>query len=87
MACSVDVSTDAYLARMAIVEAASFWSAPSTLYRPTLSQDGTAWCALLGDNVQEGVAGFGDTPAQAFAAFDKAWWTEQTPAARIGQSQ
>lgn len=27
--------------------------------------DGNAWCALIGDNLQEGVAGFGGTPREA----------------------
>ena len=31
----------------------------------TLSKDGNKWCWLLGENLQEGVAGFGDTPMKA----------------------
>jgi hypothetical protein len=31
------------------------------------------WCALFGDNLQEGVVGFGETPAKAMYAFDTAW--------------
>lgn len=31
----------------------------------TLSQDENEWCALLGDNLQEGISGFGRTPAEA----------------------
>jgi hypothetical protein len=27
--------------------------------------DGDKWCALLGDDLQSGLAGFGDTPAEA----------------------
>lgn len=27
----------------------------------TISQDGDQWCALVGPNLQEGVAGFSDT--------------------------
>ena len=27
--------------------------------------DGNQWCALVGENLQEGVAGFGDTPSDA----------------------
>ena len=27
--------------------------------------DGNKWCALLGENLQEGLAGFGDTPSEA----------------------
>ena len=43
--------------------------------------DGDQWCALLGDNLQEGVAGFGETPDKAMAAFDMAFWKERTPSA------
>jgi hypothetical protein len=49
------------------------YRAPSAIYRPTLSLDGNQWCALYGDNLQVGCAGFGDTPALAMAAFDAAW--------------
>lgn len=31
----------------------------------TIQIDGDMWCALLGENLQEGVAGFGDTPQEA----------------------
>jgi hypothetical protein len=59
---------------------------PSVLYRPTISADGTAWCALLGDNLQEGVAGFGDTPDAAMRDFDIVFWKSPTPtAARLAQ--
>lgn len=54
------------------------WSRPSVVYRPALSVDGDQWCALLGDNLQEGVAGFGDTPAAAMTAFDQAFWKQRT---------
>lgn len=46
---------------------------PSVLYRPGISRDGNQWCALYGANLQEGVAGFGDSPELAMLAFDKAW--------------
>ena len=36
-----------------------------------LSLDGNAWCILLGDNLQEGTCGFGDTPADALGSFIK----------------
>lgn len=54
---------------------------PSAIYRPSLAPDGNKWCALYGSNLMEGVAGFGDTPAEAMAAFDKAWNEEHTPTA------
>lgn len=33
-----------------------------------ISLDGSQWCALVGENLQEGIAGFGDTPLDAFIA-------------------
>ena len=48
---------------------------PSYLWKPKLSIDGNQWCALYGENLQDGVAGFGDTPAKATLAFDRAWET------------
>ncbi len=47
--------------------------APHVLMRPAIFPDGNAWCALYGENIQEGVVGFGDTPAAAAADFDLAW--------------
>jgi hypothetical protein len=35
--------------------------------------DGSQWCALLGEDLQAGVSGFGNTPEAACAAFDEAW--------------
>ncbi len=49
---------------------------PYALYRPRLFIDGDHWCALLGENLQEGVAGFGKSPATAARAFNKAWHEE-----------
>ncbi|MBD1590333.1 hypothetical protein [Pseudomonas typographi] len=46
---------------------------PSVLYRPKLSIDGNQWCALYGDNMHDGVAGFGDTPELAMHDFNKNW--------------
>ena len=47
---------------------------PSFLLKPKLMIDGNQWCALLGDNLQDGVAGFGDSPDEAYADFDKSWY-------------
>lgn len=62
-------------------EAAGEHMRPSVLFRPTLSADGDQWCALLGDDLQSGVAGFGNTPGAAMWAFDRAFLTEKTPVA------
>ncbi|WP_368647923.1 hypothetical protein [Castellaniella ginsengisoli] len=46
---------------------------PCVLYRPRLSVDGDQWCALYGEDLQSGVAGFGDSPAAAMLDFDANW--------------
>lgn len=43
---------------------------PSAIYKPNLFIDGDKWCALYGGNVQEGIAGFGDSPADALVDFN-----------------
>src|SRR5208283_4709713 len=53
-------------------------SRPSVLYRPSIGMDGTKWCALYGDDLMHGIAGFGDTPDEAMRDFDNAWWKEKT---------
>lgn len=47
---------------------------PSVLFRPEIAKDGNAWIALLGDNLQVGVVGVGDTPEEAMLDFDKSWY-------------
>ena len=51
---------------------------PSIQLRPGLSIDGNQWCALYGENLQDGVAGFGDSPDAAYRAFDTAWYERLT---------
>lgn len=36
-----------------------------------ITRDGNQWCVLYGENLQEGVAGFGDTLQHAINHFDK----------------
>lgn len=55
------------------------WTAPHVLLKPSIYPDGTKWCALLGPNIQEGIVGFGGTPAEAAADFDRAWCRAKTP--------
>lgn len=50
---------------------------PFMLLRPKMYPDGAMWCALYGDNIQEGVCGFGDTPGNAAAAFDESWYRQK----------
>lgn len=66
----------AHAAEMAnenIRAAASRYETPSVLFRPKLFVDGDQWCALYGENLQDGVTGFGKSPANAMLDFDKNW--------------
>lgn len=58
------------------IDVALAMKAPHLLYKATLSKDGDKWCWLYGENLQEGIAGFGDTPAKAAESFDRAWTGE-----------
>ena len=77
----------AYSIEVACAEIAESFTAPHITMKPTLSADGDMWCALYGENLQEGVAGFGKTPQEAMAAFDKEWRTSITPIAAIAARQ
>lgn len=45
----------------------SLWAVILNL-RPRL--DGDKWCVLWGENLQEGISAFGDTPEEAMTNFD-----------------
>lgn len=57
-----------------IQEAVAGWGCPSAIYKPKLYVDGNQWCALYGDDLQSGVAGFGDSPWAAMNNFDAEWF-------------
>jgi hypothetical protein len=61
-----------------ITAAANQHARPSAVFKPKLGRDGNQWCFLLGDNLQEGVVGFGDTPEKAAVAFDLAFLNERS---------
>lgn len=46
---------------------------PAVLFKPKLYVDGNQWCAVYGDDIQNGVAGFGDSPSKAMTDFDNEW--------------
>jgi hypothetical protein len=54
-------------------EAAWETQRPSVLFRPRLFIDGNYWCALFGENLQDGVGAFGESPDAAMRAFDDMW--------------
>ena len=43
------------------------------------SIDGNKWCVLWGDNIQDGVAGFGDTSERAIWDFEDAMYKTVCP--------
>ena len=68
-----NLSLYANMAAEAARDALSEMYRPSVLYRPSLRIDGDQWCAIYGDDLQCGVAGFGDSPAEAMLDFDGEW--------------
>lgn len=62
--------------KIAWQDAAREWQRPFVLLRPKLYPDGNMWCALYGDNLQDGLAGFGTSPAKAAWAFDEAFYAD-----------
>jgi len=48
-----------------------------SLLKPRIFIDGNQWCVLYGENLQDGVAGFGSSPIKAVYDFNKAWHKEK----------
>ena len=44
------------------------------LLKPTLVIDGDKWCCLYGEDLQVGIAGFGDSPIEAIRNWNKEWY-------------
>lgn len=74
-----DISHAVEMVKYSYQCAAAAQERPSVLYRPSLSFQGDQWCALYGEDIQSGVAGFGDTPSEAMAAFDDTWHSSVKP--------
>lgn len=41
---------------------------------PRIFKDGDQWCALYGENIQEGICGFGSTPDKALNDYEQTYW-------------
>ena len=65
------VSHAATMVQHGILQTFSEYGAPSAIYRQKVFLDGDKWCVLYGDNLQDGVAGFGDSPAAAIWNFNE----------------
>jgi hypothetical protein len=71
-----DISNMRAIIQQECCSAIAEWRRPSVLFRPALSIDGSVWCALYGEDLQSGVAGFGQTPEAACMDFDKNWFSQ-----------
>ena len=74
------IAHEAFCAGQAWQQAAAAQERPCVLWKPSLFRDGNQWCALLGENIQDGVVGFGDSPDAAMWSFDEAWREKLPPA-------
>ena len=74
------IAHEAFCAGQAWQQAAAAQERPCVLWKPRLFRDGNQWCALFGENIQDGVVGFGDSPDAAMWAFDEAWREKLPPA-------
>lgn len=41
------------------------------MLKPSIQKDGSQWCVLLGEDLQQGISGFGDTPYLAILDWNK----------------
>jgi len=44
------------------------------MLKPSLTMDGNQWCVLYGEDLQVGIAGFGDSPHLAIMDFTSQWY-------------
>ena len=80
----LNIAHEYTMMRQAAQETEYARQAAHVMMRPRVYPDGDKWCALYGDNLQEGVAGFGKTPEGAALDFDRNWGqqTLATPSVR-----
>jgi len=55
-------------------ERAKFLSGQSVMLGLVPFPDGDQWCVRYGDDIMNGIAGFGNTPEEASWDFDKRWY-------------
>jgi len=46
------------------------------MLKPSIQRDGNQWCVLYGENLQVGIAGFGDSPHLAILDFNAQWYVK-----------
>lgn len=75
---SFDISHQLAIIQQEFCIAAAEMARPSVVYKPSIGPDGDMWCVLLGENLMEGIAGFGKTVAEAMTNFDQAFYKQRT---------
>lgn len=79
-----DISHHAQIVKQEFLNVTFEMQRPFILLKPKLYKDGNSWCCLYGDNIQEGVVGFGDTPDKASIDFDEAFYGKRPTTKAIG---
>lgn len=77
-----DISHIKAIAQQEVAIVGREWARPSVLFRPSLCLDGNMYCALYGEDLMNGCAGFGETAHLAMEDFDQNWWKQKAPQAR-----
>lgn len=67
---NIDTSRIDHAAQCLAQEISAYHATFFSALKPRLFMDGDMWCALYGDNLQEGIVGFGETPAKALFEFE-----------------
>lgn len=74
-----DISWAVSRVEESLKSAAYAYERPSAIYRPKLFLDGNMYCALFGEDLMNGCAGFGETADSAMWDFDKNWREHKAP--------
>lgn len=70
------MSDDTIIAK--ISEYVEFQKRPSTFLKPQLVIHDHKWCAWFGESIDNGIAGYGKTPTEAYHDFDAKFY-DHTP--------
>jgi len=65
-----------------MIDGKTTYVSPSQIMQPTVSLDGSMYCALSGENLAIGVCGFGKTAALALADYDRNFVHQSAPEPR-----
>ena len=52
---------------------------PCILLKPKITLDGNKYCVLYGNNLMEGISGWGESPHKAMIDFDRVYYKDKEP--------